>query len=204
MPSHARGESRSVGLPRRMSLAAHPAPAADLWHVHSVFMCILSTVYLPVAQRLLGVSAARLQPRHPVDGVNGQAEAVHVVLDGQFHRGVDAAFFLIAAHMQVAVIMAAIGEAVNQPGVTVKVEDHRLVHGEQAVEIAVAEAVGMFLAGAMRNRSTTLIKRTRRSSNCSSSRAVAASASCVAMSPQPAITRSGSLPWSVLAQSQMP
>ena len=39
---------------------------------------------------------------------------------------------------------------------------------------------------------------------CSRSSTVAAKASWVGMSPQPTITTSGSEPWSVLAQSQMP
>jgi len=35
-----------------------------------------------------------------VDGINHQAETVNLVLDGEFQRRIDAAFFLVAAHVQ--------------------------------------------------------------------------------------------------------
>lgn len=40
-----------------------------------------------------------------------------------------------------------IGELVDQPGVAVEVEDHRLVSGEQAVELALGRAMGMLAGG---------------------------------------------------------
>src|SRR5690606_8843500 len=46
---------------------------------------------------------------------------------------------------EVGVVGAPVGQAVDQPGVAVEVEDNGFVDGEQAVEIPVAEAVGMFL-----------------------------------------------------------
>lgn len=58
---------------------------------------------------------------------------------------IDTALLLIAAYMQIAVVMTAIGQAMDEPGVTVEVEDDGLVHGEQAIEIAIAETVGVFL-----------------------------------------------------------
>ena len=76
---------------------------------------------------LLDVRAGHLQCRNAVDHVDGQAEAVDLVLDRQFQRRVDAAFFLVAAHVEVLVVGAAVGQAVDQPGVAVEVEDDRLV-----------------------------------------------------------------------------
>ena len=38
-------------------------------------------------------------------------------------------------------IDAAIGEPVDQPGITMEGEDHRLVPGEQLIEVHVAQAV---------------------------------------------------------------
>src|SRR4030043_2284469 len=59
------------------------------------------------------------------------------------------------------------------------------------------------VSGSSLNRSTMLMKRTLSSGKFSRSRAVAARASVVGMSPAHAITTSGALPWSLLAQSQM-
>ena len=67
-----------------------------------------------------------------------------------------------------------------------------LSHGEQRVEIAVGQSVRMFRVGCSLKRSTTLMKRILISGNSSRSSAVAASASCVGMSPAEAMTRSGS------------
>jgi len=77
------------------------------------------------------------QPRHAVDDINGQAETVDLVFDGQFQWCVDIALFLVAAYVQMLVIGAAVGQAVDQPGVTVEIENDRLIPGEQAVEVAV-------------------------------------------------------------------
>ena len=55
---------------------------------------------------------------------------------------------LVAAHVDVVVVVELVGELVDQPRVAVEVEDHRLVEREQAVEVAVRRAVRM-LAGAL-------------------------------------------------------
>ena len=81
------------------------------------------------------------QPGHPVDHVDHQIEAVDLVEDRELERRVDVALLLVAAHVQVLVVREAVGELVDQPGIAVEVEDHRLVGGEQAVELAVRRAV---------------------------------------------------------------
>ena len=63
---------------------------------------------------------------------------------------------------------------------------------------------GCSLAGWSFIRSTTLITRTFSSGRCLRSKSTAARVSSVGTSPQQAMTTSGSLPWSLLAQSQMP
>ena len=90
------------------------------------------------------MGARRLQAGHTIDDIHGQAEAVDLVLDRQFQRRIDVAFFLVASHVQVCVVLAAIGEPVDQPGIAVEIEDDRLAGGEQAVEIPIAQAMGMF------------------------------------------------------------
>ena len=68
-------------------------------------------------------------------------EAIQVIEHDHVEGGRRRAFLLVAAHMEVLVVCAAIGQAMDQPRVTVKGEDHRLVLGEEDVEITVGEPV---------------------------------------------------------------
>ena len=70
-------------------------------------------------------------------------EAVEVVQHDHVERRRRRALFLVAAHVQVLVVRAPVGQAVDQPRVAVEGEDDRLVLGEQGVEIAVRQAVRM-------------------------------------------------------------
>src|SRR5437868_8011407 len=82
-----------------------------------------------------------------VDDVDDQVVAVDVVE----HRHVEGrgrgALLLVPAYMQVVVAVAAVGEAVDEPGVAVEVEDDRLVGGEEGVELGVRHAVRVFGGG---------------------------------------------------------
>ena len=68
-----------------------------------------------------------LQAGHAVEHVDHEIEAIDLIENREFERRVDVAFFLIAAHVQILVIVEAIRELVNQPRITVKVEDHGFV-----------------------------------------------------------------------------
>ena len=132
------------------------------------------------------------QFRYTVDYIDCQCEAIDLIIDRQLHRRVDVAAFLVATHVHVLMIGPPVGEPVNQPRVAMEVEDDRLVHGEQAVKVAITQPVRMLCVACNLNRSTTLMKRIFRSGNSFRSSAVAASASCVGISPAQAITTSGS------------
>ena len=75
----------------------------------------------------LRCAALVAQARHPVDDVDHQVEAVHLVQDRELQRRVDVALLLVAAHVQVVVVVEAVGELVDQPRIAVEVEDDRLV-----------------------------------------------------------------------------
>ena len=68
---------------------------------------------LLVMKRFLCVPTDFLKFWYTVDRVDCQAEAVGLIVHGQFHRSVDVAFFFIAAHMQVSVICTTVGKTVN-------------------------------------------------------------------------------------------
>ena len=79
----------------------------------------------------------------PIDDIDDQMEAGCFIQHRQFERRVDVAFFLVAAHMQVLMPLESIGELVDEPRVAMKVEDDRLIRGEQAVEIAFRRSMQM-------------------------------------------------------------
>ena len=114
-----------------------PLPLIDLGFVDAVLVGVTLAFDLHVAQLLLGMSAGHVQRRHAVDHVHRQAEAVDLILDGQVKRRVDVALLLVAAHMQVPVVRAPVSKAMDQPRIAVEVENDRLIHGEEAIEVAV-------------------------------------------------------------------
>ena len=83
------------------------------------------------------MSPGNSELRNPVDDIHRQIEAIDLVPHGEFERGINIAVFLIAAYVKVFVVGAAVSELVNQPGVAMKVENDRLVYGEQAVKVLV-------------------------------------------------------------------
>ena len=73
------------------------------------------------------IAGHALQARHAIDHVARQVEAVQVVQHGHVERRGGGAFFFVSAHVQIVVIGAPIGQAMNQPGIAVKGEDDGLV-----------------------------------------------------------------------------
>jgi len=110
-------------------------------------MSVVTARDLLVEKALLRVPADFLQSGHSVDDIHGQAEAIDVVIDRQLQRRVDIAFFLVAANMHVVVIVATVRQTMNQPGLLVDVEDDRLVHREQGVEITIGKPVWVLRLG---------------------------------------------------------
>ena len=95
----------------------------------------------PVADRLLGIGGPRAKPRQPVDHGAHQVEAVKLVQHAHVERRRGRALLLVAAHMDIAVPMPTVGQAMDEPRIAVKGEDDRLVRGEQRIEIPVREPV---------------------------------------------------------------
>ena len=108
-----------------------PLPAGDLLAVDSVFVGVVDALDDLVLEPLFEVSGGGLQPGDSVDDVDGEIEAVDLVEDGQLEWRVDVALLLVAADVDVAVVLAAVGEFVDERGVGVEVEDDGLVEGEE-------------------------------------------------------------------------
>jgi len=58
---------------------------------------------LLVEQGLANTGTDDSETRHAIDGVNGQAEAISLVPDGQFQGRINIAFFLVSAHVDASI-----------------------------------------------------------------------------------------------------
>jgi hypothetical protein len=122
-------------------LFVSPRPAADLGRVLAVLVDVLLMIDQGIPDRLLGVGRARAQLRQPIDHVSHEVESIQIVEHAHVEWRSRGPFFLVAAHVQIVVIGAPVGQAMDEPGVAVKREDDRLVLGEQSIEVLVAQAV---------------------------------------------------------------
>ena len=148
--------------------------------------------------QLLDVRGGGLQAGHAVDHVDGEVEAVDLIEDRELERRVDVALLLVAAHVDVVVVVAAIGELVDERGVAVEVEDDRLVEGEERVEVAIGEAVRMLGVGHEAEEIDDVDEANLEVGEASRGGWRRRPAlPCVGMSPAQAMTTSGSLPSSV-------
>ena len=76
-----------------------------------------------------------------VEHVDDQVVAVQIVEHDHVEGAGRRAFLFVAAHPQTTVIGAAIGEAVNEPGIAVVGEHDGPVFGEQPLELVIGHAV---------------------------------------------------------------
>ena len=97
-----------------------------------------------VADGLLRVGGARTELRQAVNHVLDEMEAVHLVQYNHVERRRRGAFLLVTADVEVLVVRAAVGKAMDEPRVTMEGEDDRFVLREQRVEVVIAQAVRMF------------------------------------------------------------
>src|SRR6266536_3325410 len=120
-----------------------PTPVADFRQVVAVFRHVEA-----MALYGFGVPLARLlylwcEPLYPRDCIESQLVAVDVVEHAHVERRGCRAFLFVAAHVNVVVIVPAIGEPVDAPGIAVKSKDNRNVRRENAIEVFVGKPVRM-------------------------------------------------------------
>ena len=126
------------------ALLKWPAPFDYVRSICAVFVRVSATGDLHIPEFLLGVGASCLEPGHAVYSVDSQSEAVYLVLDRQFERGIDVASLLITAHVHVLVIIPVVAEPMDQPGITVEIKDDGFVDGKETVEITIIQTMRMF------------------------------------------------------------
>src|SRR5579871_3803434 len=110
----------------RMSRSRGPLPVANLRHVVAVLGDIQLMLDQPVSQELLQLYTFTCQTRDPVDHVDHQMKAIQVVQHGHVEGRRRCALLLVAAHVQIVVIRAPIGQAMEQPWIAMVGEHDRL------------------------------------------------------------------------------
>ena len=114
-----------------------PSPIPDLRHILAILSDVLLVFDQAVADVLFDVGGLWSQAFYAVDYVGDEVEAVEVVHHHHVEWRRRGALLFVAAHMQVLMVGAAVGQAVDQPRVAVVGEDDRLVGGEEVVEVAI-------------------------------------------------------------------
>ena len=90
-----------------------------------------------VADVLFDVCCLRSQAFYSVGYVGDEVEAVEVVHHHHVEWRSCRTLLFVAAHVQVRMVGAAVGQPVDQPRIAVVGEDDRLVGGEEVVEVAI-------------------------------------------------------------------
>src|ERR671915_1576630 len=132
----------SIGMPGEPA-SVRPHPLAHLRRVLAVFAGVRAVPQPCVHHPLTDVRDPPAELRHPVDDVHDEVVAVEVVEHDHVERRRGRALLPVAAHVQVGVAVAAVGEPVDEVRVAVKGEDHGPVCGEDRIVLAVGEPVRM-------------------------------------------------------------
>ena len=90
-----------------------------------------------VAQELFEMRADALQARHAVHDIACEVKSIQIVQDGHVERSRRCSFLFVSADVEVVMIGAAVGQAMNQPGIPMESEHHGRVFGENGIEVAV-------------------------------------------------------------------
>jgi len=98
-----------------------PLPIRDVGSIDAELVGVLFTRDLLVEEGLANTGACDTETGHPVNRIDGQAKAIGLVTDSEFQRRVDVALFLVATHMDVVLTWPAVGDAVDEPRVSVEV-----------------------------------------------------------------------------------
>src|SRR5437660_713401 len=136
-----------AGVENKHVHSVRPSPVPDFRQIVSAFANVLIMLNQFVAQQLFEVASDALQPWNTVHYIPSQVEAIKIVQDRHVERRCRRALLFVAPHMEIVMIVPAISEAVNQPGIAVIGKDDRLIHREHGVEIKIRETVRMLGRG---------------------------------------------------------
>src|SRR5208282_2972546 len=138
--------SASPSAKRRLS-GRGPSPVPDFGLVDAFGVGVVNAFDDLSLEPFFKVGAGTLQPGNAIDDVDGKVEAIDLIYDREFQRRIDVALLFVPAHVNVVVIRPPIGELVDEPRVSVEIENDGLVFGKQRVKVRIRETVRMLRIG---------------------------------------------------------
>lgn len=118
-----------------------PGPLGQAGRVDAQLEGLVARSDLSVKESLSSSSARVAELGDAVNGINGQAEAIRLVADGQLKRGVNVTLLVVTTDVDMLVAGSLVGETMHHPGVAVEVEDDGSVVSEQADPLLVGHTV---------------------------------------------------------------
>ena len=117
--------------------SGRPFPIAYLRQIIAVLPDVMLVLDQVVAHLPFGMCANTLKHGDALDDIHHQMKTVEVVQYNHVEWCRRRSFFLVTAHVYVVMIGSPVSETMNQPWVTVKGEDDRLVSRKERIEIFV-------------------------------------------------------------------
>lgn len=124
-----------------------PLPGGHVWLIRAVRVGVVAARNLLVEKLVSGVGADGLKLGNALDDIHRKTEAIDLVLDSQLHGSIDIAVLLVSADVYVLVIRPAVSEAMDEPRISMEIEDDGLIDREEGIEIRVRQAMRMVRTG---------------------------------------------------------
>src|SRR5260370_37123171 len=115
-------------------MLCRPTPVANFRQIVAVFGYVEAMALYGFGVPLARVLYLWREPRYARDCIEGQLVAVDVVEHAHVKRRGCGAFLLVAAHVNVVVIVPPVGEPVNEPRIAVKREDYGNLGRKDSIE----------------------------------------------------------------------
>src|SRR5579862_3001618 len=119
-------------------------PVADLRHIVAMFVDVELVLDELISQPLFFVTRDALKPRNTVEHVARQVKPVEIIQHSHVERRGRGSFFLVSTDVQVVVISAPVGQAMNEVWIAMEGKNNRLVSGENGIEVPIRQAMRVF------------------------------------------------------------
>ena len=114
-----------------------PPPAGNIGPIGTVLIRVVPAGDLVIVKFRQSGAANSLQSWDVLDRIHGQSEAIDLILDRQFQRSIDVAMFQVTMDVEVGMIRATVSQAMDEPRVSVEIENDWFIRGEKQIEIPV-------------------------------------------------------------------
>src|SRR6516164_2402339 len=104
------GATMALAVSAISGLFIGPLPVGNVYSIDAELVGVVLGSDLFIEQGLANIGAGDAETGHPIDSVNGQAEAASLITNGQFKWSIDVTFLLVAAHVDVVLAGAAVGQ----------------------------------------------------------------------------------------------